>query len=258
MYETSKVVRKKGLSKPIRKLKVVVDYYTHSATGDYFAGQSYLDTDYADIPFFEFKFLADYLDFRPGAKNLFSGTGTVASPAYVNCSTFDFKSRVFSTGGTPVATVFDIPKLNSNFRCDFDWYLPRVDKAFLTPDGKFQIIKGKSAQAPQEPDDVKDGMLLAVINHKPYGFDPERDAAIVRSDHRRYTMKDIGAIERRLDQVEYYTSLNMLESDTFNTQIIDADGKNRLKNGFIVDDFSDHGKSATDHEDFCICRLYRG
>ena len=250
MYETSKVVRKKGLSTPIRKLKVVVDYYTHSATGDYFAGQSYLDTEYADIPFYEFKFLADYLDFRPGAKNLFSGTGTVASPAYVNCSTFDFKSRVFSTGGTPVATVFDIPKLNSNFRCDFDWYLPRVDKAFLTPDGKFQIVKGKSAQAPQEPDDVKDGMLLAVINHKPYGFDPERDAAIVRSDHRRYTMKDIGAIERRLDQVEYYTSLNMLESDTFNTQIIDADGKNRLKNGFIVDDFSDHGKSATDHEDF--------
>ena len=58
-------------------------------------------------------------------------------------------------------------------------------------------------------------------------------------------MKDIGALERRLDQVEYYTSLNLLETDTYNTKILDKDGKDRLKNGFTVDDFSDHGKSDT-------------
>ena len=250
MYNISRIVRKKGVPAPIRKLKLVIDYYTHSATGDYFGGQSYLDTTYDDIPFFGFKFLADYLDFRPGVKNLYSGTGTVASPAYVNCSTFDFKSRVFNVSGTPNATVFDVPKLNSNFRCDFDWYLPRVDKAFVTPDGEFQIIKGKSEESPQEPDDLKDGMLLATISHKPYGFDPETDTVITRSDNRRYTMRDIGALERRLDQVEYYTSLNMLESDTLNTKILDSSGKDRLKNGFIVDDFTDHGKSETSHEDF--------
>ena len=68
-------------------------------------------------------------------------------------------------------------------------------------------------------------MLLATMSHKPYGFDPEADIVITRSDNRRYTMRDIGGIERRLDQVEYYTSLNMLESDTFATKIIDADGK---------------------------------
>ena len=250
MYSISKLVRKKGVSAPIRKLKMVIDYYTHSSTGDYFGGQSYLDTTYADIPFYGFKYLADYLDYRPGCKNLYSGTGTVASPAYVNCSTFDFKSRVFNVAGSPNATVFDIPKLESNFRCDFDWYLPRVDKAFLTPDGEFQIVKGKSEESPVEPDDLKDGMLLATISHKPYGFDPENDVVIKRSDNKRYTMRDIGAIERRLDQVEYYTSLNMLESDTMNVRITDASGKDRLKNGFIVDDFSDHGKSDTAHEDF--------
>ena len=250
IYDTSRIIRKKGVTTPIRKLKVVLDYYTHSATGDYFGGQSYLDTTYDDIPFFGFKFLADYLDFRPAIKNLFSGTGTVASPAYVQASTFDFKSRVFTTSGSPIATVFDIPKPATSFRCDFDWYLPRVDKAFLLPSGDFQMVKGKSAEAPQEPDNIKGGLLLAVINHKPYGFDPESDAAIVRSDHKRYTMRDIGALERRLDQVEYYTSLNMLETDTFNTQIVDSTGKNRLKNGFIVDDFADHSKSDTAHEDF--------
>ena len=250
IYDISKIARKKGVAVPLRKLKVVIDYYTHSATGDYFGGQSYLSTEYTDIPFFGVKFMADYLDFRPGVKNLYTGTGTVASPAYVSASTFDFNSRLFNVSGTPTATVFDIPKINTSMRCDFDWYLPRTDKAFISPDGEFQIIKGKSAERPLEPDDLKDGMLLAVINHKPYGFDPETDVAIVRSDNKRYTMRDIGGIERRLDQVEYYTSLNLLETDTFNTKIIDADGKDRLKNGFIVDDFSDHSKSDTQNEDF--------
>ena len=258
MYDQSRIVLKKGSSKPIRKLLVIVDYYTHSATGDYFGGQSYLNTAYGDIPFFGTKFLADYLDFRPGCKNLYSGTGTVASPAFVNCSTFDFKSRVFNVSGTPNATIFDVPKIDSNFKADFDWYLPRTDKAFLTPAGEFQIIKGKSSEQPQEPDDLKDGMLLATINHKPYGFDAESDVVITRSDNKRYTMRDIGGIERRLDQVEYYTSLNMLESDTFNTKIIDADGKDRLKNGFIVDDFSDHSKSQTSHEDFSAALDFAG
>jgi len=250
IYDISKIVRKKGTSIPIRKLLVVADYYSHSSTGDYFGGQSYLNTNYDEIPFFGAKYLTDYLDFRPGVKNLFSGSGTVGSPAFVNCSTFDFKSRIFNTSGTPSATIFDIPKLNSNFRCDFDWYLPRTDKCFVTPSGEFQVVKGNSSERPESPDNLKDAMLLATISHKPYGFDPESDVVISRSDNKRYTMRDIGTIERRLNQVEYQTSLNMLEADTFNTQILDADGKNRLKNGFMVDDFTDHSKSDTGHEDF--------
>ena len=250
LYDISKIIRKKDAPVPIRKIVAVYDYYTHSATGDYFAGQSYLNTDYADIPFYEDQFLADYLDFRPAVGPKLSGTGSVSSPAQVITNTFDFNSRSFTTGGSNNATVFDVPKINDNFKCDFDWYLPRTDKAFLTPEGDFRIIKGKSAEEPEEPDDLSDAMLLAVINHKPYGFDPENDAAIVTSDHKRYTMKDIGVLERRLDQVEYYTSLNLLESDAMNTKILDANGKDRLKNGFFVDDFSDHGKSDTSNEDF--------
>ena len=250
LYGISRLVRKKGVSTPIRKLKIVLDYYSHSATGDYFGGQSYLDTAYEDIPVYNEKFLPDYLDFRPGVKNLFSGTGTVASPAFVNCSTFDFKSRVFPTSSTPAATLFDIPKINSDFRCDFDWYLSRIDKVFLLPNGEFQIVKGKSAEDPQDPSDLQDGMLLATLLHAPYGFDPERDVIIIRSENKRYTMRDIGKLETRLGQVEYYTSLNMLETDTFNTEVLDANGNNRLKNGFIVDDFTDHSKSAVENPDF--------
>tara|TARA_S200002703_G_scaffold40971_1_gene35655 strand:- start:5808 stop:13097 length:7290 start_codon:yes stop_codon:yes gene_type:complete len=249
IYSISKIVRKKDSLEPIKKLKIVFDYYTHSATGDYFSGQSYLNTNYSDIPFYEVAFLADFIDYRPSVKD-FVTLGTVSSPALVTTPTLDFNSRSFTISGSPTATVFDIPQIESNFKCDFDWYLPRTDKIFLSPDSRFQIIKGKSSESPEEPDDIKDSMLLAVINHRPYGFDPEVDAAIVKSDNKRYTMRDIGSLERRLDQVEYYTSLNMLESDTLDTKITDANGKDRLKNGFIVDDFTDHGKSDTSNEDF--------
>ena len=60
-------------------------------------------------------------------------------------------------------------------------------------------------------------------------FEPHADTVIKKSTNKRFTMRDIGAIEKRLSNVEYYTSLNLLESDTFNTQITDASGKNRFK-----------------------------
>ena len=250
LYGLSSIVKSKGTATPIRKLIVVFDYFTHSSTGDYFAGGSYSGIAYKDIPIHEGKFLPDYLDFRPGAKNLYSGSGTVAAPAYVNCSTLDFKSRVFPTSGSPAATLFDVPKVASNFRSDFTWYIGRIDKVFLDQDGDFEIITGKSAEEPEEPDDLETGMLLATLTYAPYGFDGDEDVEIQRSENRRYTMRDIGKLEDRIDNVEYYTSLNLLESDTMNTEILDSSGKNRLKNGFIVDDFTDHGKSDTENQDF--------
>ena len=48
-------------------------------------------------------------------------------------------------------------------------------------------------------------------------------------------------LEKRIDNVEYYTQLNMLEQSAQSLQIQDADGFDRFKNGFIVDNFTGHG-----------------
>jgi hypothetical protein len=54
-------------------------------------------------------------------------------------------------------------------------------------------------------------------------------------------MRDIGKLEKRIDTLEYYTSLSMLEQETQSLEIIDnATGLNRFKNGFIVDNFAGH------------------
>jgi hypothetical protein len=52
-------------------------------------------------------------------------------------------------------------------------------------------------------------------------------------------MSDINKLEKRIENLEFYTSLSLLENETLNMQITDADGLNRFKSGFFVDDFSD-------------------
>ena len=57
-------------SAPRRRLKVVLDYFVHEASGDYFNAQSYVGIEYKDIPTWKpdggIMFLRDTLDFRPG------------------------------------------------------------------------------------------------------------------------------------------------------------------------------------------------
>ena len=63
-------------------------------------------------------------------------------------------------------------------------------------------------------------------------------------------MADIGRLEKRLEQVEYYTALSLLEQDTATLQITDANGLNRFKSGFFVDNFKKHDAHQIGHPDF--------
>ena len=83
-------------------------------------------------------------------------------------------------------------------------------------------------------------MLLAQLECRAYVYDVERDVLIYPEIIRRYTMKDIGDLETRLSHVEYYTSLSLLETQAENTKTYDDNGFDRLKNGYVVDDFTDH------------------
>ena len=61
-------------------------------------------------------------------------------------------------------------------------------------------------------------------------------------------MSDIGRLERRLTNVETYTQLSLLETDTASLNIVDAKtGLDRFKSGFFVDNFRSHTGQALDH-----------
>jgi hypothetical protein len=53
-------------------------------------------------------------------------------------------------------------------------------------------------------------------------------------------MRDIGKLEKRIDNIEYYTTLNLLEKQAKELVILDTAGLTRFKNGILVDSFTGH------------------
>ena len=78
--------------------------------------------------------------------------------------------------------------------------------------------------------------------------------AVKKYDNKRYTMRDIGKLEKRIDNLEYYTSLSLLEQQTESLLITDSSGNDRFKNGFIVDNFSGHNVGNVTNMDY-LCSI---
>ena len=84
-----------------------------------------------------------------------------------------------------------------------------------------------------------------------YTFDPST-IEIKAIDNRRYTMRDIGGLHKRIESIEFYTQLSLLENAAQGLQIQDADGFDRFKNGIIVDNFTGHGIGDVTDNDYSI------
>ena len=261
-YDISRIVRKKGSAAPIGRLLVVYDYLEHGA-GDVFTVDSYSDVakqmEYVDIPNFtaskvdpdepipsgDFP-LTDTYDSRPAVDSATGMTESVSSVDTISGKSFDFFSRSFGgTGGTTVDTL----KPGSFIQSDFEFYLPRISTITLSKEGDFTVRDGQSAEVPQPPKVDDDSMLIATLKIPPFTFEPD-SVEIIRAKHQRYTMKDIGKLENRIDHLEYYTSLTLLERDAESFEVTDAQGLNRFKSGFMVDNFKGHRTGDTIHKDY--------
>lgn len=217
-YGISSIKLKPGKPLPTGPVKVSYKYYAHGA-GDYFSEASY--PNYEDIPTFVDNGvtynLRDSLDFRPRISNdgaNFKGTGAVRT---------------------------EFIDYSNDFQCDYTYYLPRIDKIYITNKGEIVYKEGTSSLNPAEPVIQDQSMPLYVIEHPAYGFDINRDSKFTPLDQKRYTMKDIGKLENRIKNLEYYTTLSLLELDTAIFSVKDQFGLDRFKNGFIVDSFTGHG-----------------
>ena len=259
-YDIARIIRKAGKPVPVGKLLVVVDYFEHG-TGDFFTVDSYSAVDYKEIPVYtatrvdpevrepsgEFD-LRDSIDFRPRVKDATTSTTSIQGQTahQVNGFSFDFENRKFT--GTGSSTI-NIPKDNSNFQYDFDFFLGRKDSIFLVENGDFKIINGADAENPERPKPIEKAMLLAEIQSPAYVLDIN-DVVFEKSNNRRYTMSDIGDLERRINTVEYYTVLNLLEKEAQSFQIQDENGLDRFKSGFVVDNFTGHSVGDVKNEDY--------
>ena len=194
--------------------------------------------------------LKDSFDFRPQVSPTANLANTAAS-ANINPSS----ASVFPTGELYIVSP------EQSFQYDITYYIGRIDKLIINSAGSFKIVEGIPSDRPAIPYDVKNAMTLATLTIPPYPtLTMTENSSITRSEYavktrtqqtRRYTMSDISKIDRRVQAVEYYTSLNLLEVNS-KDQVIKSDitGNNRFKNGFFVDAFNDTTLAQTDDIEF--------
>ena len=105
-----------------------------------------------------------------------------------------------------------------------------------------KLEKEDPSEDPVVPDNASGAFLVGTLFHAPYIRLASNESRVVLSSHKRYTMADIGRLESRVQNIEFYTQLSLLETETENLNIKDADtGLDRFKSGFFVDNFKSHG-----------------
>lgn len=218
-------------------LIVCCRYYEHSdisaGGGGYFSVDSYpslstpvyengvnIGDGYSIIPQFvkrngDVVELRDSIDFRPTRQN-----ATNTSPN-------------FTLQGVK------IPLPTTDFELDYEYYLGRRDLIAIDKNREFLVIEGIPSKFPQEPSAPATAMVLYSLNIAPYTEYPS-NVTVKFVENKRYTMRDIGKIEKRVENLEYYVSLNTLEKNAVDINIPDVDGLDRTKYGIFVDSFTSH------------------
>ena len=141
-----------------------------------------------------------------------------------------------------------------------------MDKVLLNAGGKLDTTQGAPGITPMLPKDKDDAMTLASVSIPVYPSLSSKESrtaermdylvTAVAKQQRNYTMKDIGQLDQRVNRLEYYTSLNLLEKQTKDLTI-PAESNNavdRFKHGFLVDNFVNLSIAATADEDFNVGR----
>lgn len=224
-YDWSRMTLLGGITGVTGPYTATIKRYERSGNGFYTVASYVAFGDYEQIPSYisrttgETYALRDCIDFRPD-RGL---NGSIQSRTFIPTNT----------------------AANDN-QYSYTHYLSRTDKIVLTRDRKFSVIRGVPSLNGEIPQDDPNAMTLYTVQVNPYTFNND-DASIRFIENKRYTMRDIGSLEKRIEAVEYYTTLNLLEQDAKAKSIRDENGDEMPKRGILVDQFKGH--AVADNED---------
>ena len=259
-YDHATIKLKPGQPGPAGKIMVVVDYFNWDGGEGYHSVDSYptsgsynqidaastLTFNYGVIPDFtspttgEMVNLRDCIDLRPRRENAVNDM-----------------NDTLAIEGIPT------PDPDGTITSSFSYYLSRVDKIALTKDRKFKVLRGESGLNPIAPPDDEDSMTLYTLNVPAYTFNLT-DITTRYIDNKRFTMRDIGKLEKRIERMEYYTALTILEKDTASRDFSTGSARDSLfnptgtafKNGILVDSFSGHSVGDVMNDDYNVSVEY--
>ena len=209
---------------------VIFDYFNHSGEGP-ITVNSYPANYYRNIGKYksvvdakEYQ-LRDCLDFRPKRTN---------GSAYLN-----FDTAIF-------------PSTDVNTEADVTYYLPRIDKLYLskdsvnfeTPYDKFFIANGSESNKPGTAPLVADKTKLAIatIELPPFA-ESAFSCSIVYENNTRFTMADIGKIQQTTLRLDNAVKVHSIEIANLKAIIQNDAGDTLLKSGILVDNFEDFSKT---------------
>lgn len=218
LYDWSRIKLKDPANSSVLTGPYTIDIsrYAHAGKGPFTVDSYTGGIDYDDIPYYTSPVngyiydLRDCLDFRP-IKNVDQGI----------CNAWT-------------------PQVGTDFEGGYVHYLPRSAKLVLNRDRTFGVLYGPYDAAAPIPADSDDAMTLYILKIPPYTHNTT-DIGVRFVENKRYTMRDIGRLEKRIEDVEYYTTLSLLEQEAKNLSILDSVSLERPKNGILVDGFKHHG-----------------
>lgn len=235
-YGESYITLKGGYSAPEHPITIEFFYFERTDDGFYYTVNSYdteNDIEYKDIPSYNGRRLSDVIDFRPD----------------------------LDKSGIPSRS--SMVKRGTEIQISYNYYLARKDKICIDYLGNIFAVEGISSLNPEVPDSPSLSMDICNVELTPYTFDATVDNVNIELiDNKRYTMRDIGRLDKRIAKLEEYTTLSLLEVQTEALVIKDAEGYDRFKNGFVVDNFSstlllnneDEGCNCAIDAEHGICR----
>ena len=230
-YDHGRIKRKADSSAPTKQLKIYFMNASFSSTddGDITTVESYDQFDYSkEIKNIDFNRNSDIIDIRPRVSTFVTASTNTRSP-------LEFLGRTFTASGQSATTVL---ASDEAILADVSYYQGRIDRVYLTKEGRFQIMYGTPSDVPDRPEPIDDAIEICRVNLPPFLYDPKQ-ASLSFMQHKRYQMQDIKKLEDRIKSLEYYTTLSLLEKETANFFVPDDNGLNRFKSGFFVDNFND-------------------
>ena len=208
--------------------------------------------------------LRDQFDFRPVA------AATVTPTTNLSLAPLNPTEQAPATRFSVTDKKFPAP--DSELSATISYYVGRTDRIIIDESNQFRVISGTpgSKEPPPAPDNALSINVLKIPPYPslPYQLSPQMiefvdtkianekygtrrlndyRIATAQSDSERstlqprgYTMIDIGKLERRIAELEYYTALTFTELQAQKRTLPGYDGADRFKFGFFVDGFEDY------------------
>ena len=186
---------------------------------------------------------------------LFTNSRTGKTVSLANC--LDFRHST-TTGIAASAPLIKPYRSTKPTELSYTHFLPRIDKLCLRNDAddgsaEFFVVQGTPDMSPSASSDPVDSIVIGSISIPAYTHN-SGDVLFTPYENKRYTMQDIGKIEKRIDEVEVFAKLSIseVEIDSRSIKTLAGASSEPLKTSIFSEEFLGHSiGDVASHEHIC-------